>query len=444
MAELRETSVAILGVAIDNLTMQEVLDAVEAEIAEGGFHQIATANVDFLINSVHDEELRETLVRCDIVLADGMPLVWASRLLGTRLKERVTGADLVPQLAKLSAQHGYRIFLLGASEESSAGTANWMQTNFPGACIAGRYSPNNQPLEEMDQESILSRIEDAKPDILLVAFGNPKQEKWIAMHRYRLKVPVCIGVGGSFDFLSGKVSRAPLWMQRNALEWLYRTIQDPSRLAMRYASNFVGLLRYLPAQIVAMAMQTKRRSRVQITNEIIGPAEVLRIDGHLTGAQLRRFETDVRSAIVSGSHVVLDMSSTAYIGADALGTLIHLLTAARRWKRELWLAGLHPFLLRVVRTARLDRSIRMAPRVAEALRRIEPDLAPDQQCGKDWAFCRIGGQLVPIHAQEMPDVYRQVQVMLKQRVMIDSISITSSESHDKDRLTRDLIAVDVR
>jgi N-acetylglucosaminyldiphosphoundecaprenol N-acetyl-beta-D-mannosaminyltransferase len=442
MIELRETSVGILGVAIDNLTMQETLNAVEAEIAEGGFHQIATANVDFLINSVHDEELRETLIRCDIVLADGMPLVWASRLLGARLKERVTGADLVPQLAKLSAQHGYRIFLLGASEESSAGTANWMQTNFPGVCIAGRYSPNHQPLEEMDQESILSRIEEAKPDILLVAFGNPKQEKWIAMHRYRLKVPVCIGVGGSFDFLSGKVSRAPLWMQRNALEWLYRTIQDPS-LAMRYASDFVGLLRYLAAQIVAMAMQTKRRTRVQITNEIVGPAKVLRIDGHLTGAQLPRFETDVRSAIVSGSHVVLDMSSTAYIGADALGTLIHLLTAAHRWKRELWLAGLHPFLLGVVRTARLDRSIRMAPRVAEALRRIEPDLAPAQQRGKDWAFCRIGGQLVPIHAQEMPDVYRQVQIMLKQRVMIDPISITSSESHDKDRLTRDLIAVDV-
>jgi N-acetylglucosaminyldiphosphoundecaprenol N-acetyl-beta-D-mannosaminyltransferase len=442
MIELRETSVAILGIAIDNLTMQEVLDAVEAEIAEGGFHQIATANVDFLINSVHDEELRETLIRCDVVLADGMPLVWASRLLRTRLKERVAGADLVPQLAKLSAQHGYRIFLLGASEDSSTGAANWMQTNFPGACIAGRYCPNHQPLEEMDHEDILSRIEEAKPDILLVAFGNPKQEKWIAMHRHRLKVPVCIGVGGSFDFLSGKVSRAPLWMQRNSLEWLHRTIQDPTRLAKRYANNILGLLRYLPIQILAMAMQTRQRSRVQITNETVGPTKVLRIDGHLTGAQLPRFETDVRTAIVSGCHVVLDMSSTAYIGADAIGTLIHLLTVARRWKRELWLAGLHPLLLRVVRTSRLDRSIRIAPRVAEALRRIEPELAPAQQFGKDWAFCRIGGQLVPIHAQEMPDVYRQVQVMLTQRVMIDPISIASSESPDKDRPARELIAVD--
>ncbi len=442
MIELRETSVAILGVAINNVTMQEVLDSVETEIAEGGFHQIATANVDFLINAVHDEELRETLGRCDIVLADGMPLVWASRLLGTRLKERVAGADLVPQLAKLSAERGYRIFLLGASEESSAGTADWMKENFPGASIAGRYCPKHRPLEEMDHENILSRIEEAKPDILLVAFGNPKQEKWIAMHRHRLKVPVCIGVGGSFDFLSGRVSRAPLWMQRYSLEWLHRTVQDPSRLARRYASNIVGLLRYLPVQIVTMAMQTKRRSPVQITNETVGAAKVLRIDGNLTGAQLALFETDLRSAMASGSHVVLDMSSTAYIGADALGTLIHLLTVARRWKRELWLAGLHPLLLRVVRTARLDRSIRMAPRVSEALRRIEPELTPAQQFGKDWLFCRIGGRLVPIHTQEMPDVFRQVQLMVKQSAIDESISIVSAENQDNDRPIRELIAAD--
>jgi N-acetylglucosaminyldiphosphoundecaprenol N-acetyl-beta-D-mannosaminyltransferase len=440
--EARETSVAILGVAIDNLTMQEVLDAVEAEIAEGGFHQIATANVDFLINSVHDEELRETLVRCDIVLADGMPLVWASHLLGTSLKERVTGIDLLPQLARLSAQRGFRIFLLGASEESSAGTARWMQENFPGVCIVGRHCPDHQPLEQMAHEDILSRIEEARPDILLVAFGNPKQEKWLAMHRHRLKVPVCIGVGGSFDFLSGRVSRAPLWMQRYGLEWLYRTIQDPARLAKRYASNLVGLIRYLPVQMIATAMQAKRRSQPQIINETVGAAKVLRIDGNFTGALLPRFETDARSAILSGSHVVLDMSATAYIGPDALGALIRLLSTARRWKRELWLTGLHPQLRLVVRAGRLDRSIRTATRVAEALRRIEPELVPIPQFGNDFALCRIGGQLVPIHAQEMADVFRQVHLMLKQTVTIDPASIISPESQEKDRQIRKLIAVD--
>ncbi len=442
MIELRTTSVAILGVAIDNLTMEEVLDAVEAKIAEGGFHQIATANVDFLINSARDEELRETLVRCDIVLADGMPLVWASRLLGARLRERVAGADLVPQLARLSAERGYRLFLLGASEESSVGTAAWMRERFPGVCIAGRYCPTHRPLEDMDHDEILSRIEEARPDILLVAFGNPKQEKWLAMHRYRLKVPVCIGVGGSFDFLSGRVPRAPLWMQRYSLEWLYRVSQDPKRLAKRYAKNIVGLLRYLPIQIVAMSMQAKQRSQAQFTNESVGTAKVLRIDGNFTGVLLSRFENDVRSAIVSGSHIVLDMSKTTYIGADALGTLIRLLSAARRWKRELWVTGLHPLMLWVVRGARLGRSFRMAPRVAEALRRIEPELAPDSRLGKEWALCRIGGRLVPIHAHEIPDVYRQVQDMFQQRVMIEPNSTVSSDSQDRDRPIRELIAVD--
>jgi N-acetylglucosaminyldiphosphoundecaprenol N-acetyl-beta-D-mannosaminyltransferase len=412
MLKSRDSRVAILGVAVDNLTMDEVLDSVEAKIAEGGFHQIATANVDFIINSIHDEELYETLARCDLVLADGLPLVWASRLLGTGLKERVTGVDLVPQLARLSAKRSYRIFLLGASEDSSAGTAAWMESNFPGVCIAGRYCPEFLPLEEMDHEVILSKIEKAKPDILLVAFGNPKQEKWLTMHRQRLEVPVCMGVGGTFDFLSGRLSRAPLWMQKSGMEWLYRTIQEPSRLGKRYFSNAVGLMRYLPIQLVAMAMQGKRRQQALITKEMVGSAIVLRIDGDFTGTLLPGFESDVRSAVLSGSHVVLDMSNTDYIGADALASLIYVMNVARSWKRELWLAGLDQLLVRVVGASRLRLFFRMAPKVAEALRRIQPELIPVPQSGNDWAFCRIGGQLIPIHVEEVPEVYRQVRQLL--------------------------------
>jgi N-acetylglucosaminyldiphosphoundecaprenol N-acetyl-beta-D-mannosaminyltransferase len=442
MLKSREPRIAILGVAIDNLTMEDVLGAVEENIAEGGFHQIATANVDFLVKSVRDEELRETLGRCDIVLADGMPLVWASRFLGTKLRERVAGADLVPQLASLSARRGYRIFLLGAEEESSAGTEAWMKKTFPDVSIVGRFCPDFQPLEQMDHEDILQRIEAARPDILLVAFGNPKQEKWLTMHRHRLKVPVCIGVGGSFDFLSGKVRRAPVWMQHSGMEWLFRTIQEPSRLAKRYASNAAGLLRYLPLQLLAIAVQAKRRSHVQITKETVGPAKVLRIDGDFTGALLPRFEAEVRGAIISGSHVVLDMSRTAYIGADALGTLIHLLSVARRWKRELWLAGLDPLLIWVIRSAQLGTSFRIAPQVAEALRRIEPEMVPVPQFSEDHAFCRIGGQLVPIHTQEMPELYRQIALLLKQKEAAEPISIMSSAVMNQDALIQELIPAD--
>jgi N-acetylglucosaminyldiphosphoundecaprenol N-acetyl-beta-D-mannosaminyltransferase len=434
MAKFNNSRVAILGVAIDNLTMSEVLDAIEAHIAEGGFHQIATANVDFLMKSIHDEELYETLANSDLVLADGAPLVWASRLLGARLKERVAGADLVPQLAKLSALRKYKLFLLGAEEDSSAGAAEWMEKNHPGACIAGRYCPKHQPLEEMDHEDILSRIESVRPDILLVAFGNPKQEKWLSMHRHRLKVPVCIGVGGSFDFLSGKTSRAPLWMQRSGLEWFYRMSQEPSRLVNRYLGNAVGLLRYLPVQLAAMAMQGKGRQHANISQEMIGSTLVLRIDGDFTGTMLSRFESDVHRAVLAGFHVVLDMSKTAYIGADALASLIFVMNVARSWKRELWLAGLDRFLVHVVGASQLRLFFRMAPKVAEALRRIQPEMVPVPQFGNDWAYCRIGGQLIPIHVQEIPAVFRQVQQLLDRRIAVPPIAIKLKSSLDMESL----------
>src|ERR1700677_4522207 len=247
----RKNKVAILGVPIDNLSMDEVMQTLEDHIAEGGFHQIATANVDFLIKSIHDDELHETLCRCDLVLPDGMPLVWASRLMGSALKERVAGADLVPRLVSLAAARGYRVFLLGAEDASSARAAVWMESQYPGVRIVGRYSPEFKPLDEMDHEDILCRIEAAQPDILLVAFGNPKQEKWLAMHRHRLNVPLCIGIGASLDFLSGKVTRAPKWMQASSLEWAYRLCQEPARLAKRYLGNAAGLLWFFTLQLAA-------------------------------------------------------------------------------------------------------------------------------------------------------------------------------------------------
>jgi N-acetylglucosaminyldiphosphoundecaprenol N-acetyl-beta-D-mannosaminyltransferase len=439
MLKSREICVAILGVAVDNLTMAEVLSIVEEEIAEGSFHQLATMNVDFLVNSVTDDELREILNRCDVVLADGMPLVWASRFLGTKLKERVAGADLVPQLARLSSQRGYRIFMLGAEEESSAGAARWMQRNFPDVCISGRYSPKFQPLEEMDHEDILARIEAAKPDILLVAFGSPKQEKWIAMHRNRLRVPVCIGVGGSFEFLSGRFRRAPVWMQQSGFEWLYRTLQEPSRLAKRYFSNLVGLLRYLPAQLVWTAVQSKPRTKGQITTETTGHARVLRIHGNLAGSMLTQFESDVRSTILSGLHVVLDLSYTTYIGADGLGSLIRAMNLVCRGRRELWLAGVHPNLDRVIHAAQLRPAFRMASKVAEALRRIEPDLIPATHFDGDATLICIHGQFVPVYAHEMPELYRQVQMVMQRRINVDSRPAAALDIQDKGSFTEALL-----
>ncbi len=232
-------SAAILGVAFDSVTSDETVQRIEGMIASGMPHFIATANVDFVVQAQHDEELRRILSEADLVLCDGTPLVWASRLVGRALPERVAGADVVPRLIEVAAEKDFRIFLLGASEEAAMAAERNLRARFPQLNLVGHYSPPFKPLLEMNHEEIRNRIAAAKPDILLVAFGCPKQEKWIAMHYRSLGVPVAIGVGATIDFLGGRVKRAPVWMQRSGTEWIYRLAQEPRRLFKRYASDLV-------------------------------------------------------------------------------------------------------------------------------------------------------------------------------------------------------------
>jgi N-acetylglucosaminyldiphosphoundecaprenol N-acetyl-beta-D-mannosaminyltransferase len=211
-------SVAIMGLPLANVTADEAVEQIEALILSGGTHQVATANLDFWLNSQNDVHLHRIIAGCSLVLPDGMPLVWISGILGNPLKERVSGADLVPQLAQLSARKGYSIYLLGGRPGVGARAAKVLEERYPGVKIVGHYAPPLADLERMDHGDALDRIHAAKPDILLVAFGNPKQEKWIRMHAKRSGVPVSIGIGGSLDMLVGDVQRAPTWMQRNGLE----------------------------------------------------------------------------------------------------------------------------------------------------------------------------------------------------------------------------------
>ena len=364
--------VAVLGIPIDNVAIDEVLSRVDTWIAEGGFHQLATANTDFLINSVDDHELGDILRRCDLVVADGMPLVWTSRLLGTPLKGRVTGVDLVPRLAALAVARGYRIFLLGGSPSSLQGAAAALEAQCPGVQIVGRLSPPYAPLETMDHGSILEAIAAARPDILLVAFGNPKQEKWLSMHRHRLQVPVTIGVGGTFDFLAGSTSRAPRWMQRSGLEWLYRTAQEPRRLARRYAGNAYGLLRHLPRQVASYAFQQRAARLSQLTVEAGAEVRILHVAGDFTGPVMSCFAEETLRAFQDGDHVVLDLSDSTYIGPDALGMLIRVMGRARAMRCELWLTGLRPLVERIVLAGRFGASLHIASGIPEAMRRIEP------------------------------------------------------------------------
>jgi len=230
--------VTLLGVAFGNVTFTETLIRIEEMITSHQPHYVCTANVDFLVQARRDAELRRILNEAHLLLCDGLPLVWASRWLGSPLPERVAGSDLVPQLIRLAAKKNHRLFFLGATPEANEQAVANVRAQFPDVAIAGHYSPPFRPLPEMDHEEIAGRIRAVQPDILLVAFGCPKAEKWMAANYRALGVPVMIGVGGTIDFLAGRMKRAPLWMQRAGLEWIFRLSQEPRRLFRRYAMDF--------------------------------------------------------------------------------------------------------------------------------------------------------------------------------------------------------------
>jgi N-acetylglucosaminyldiphosphoundecaprenol N-acetyl-beta-D-mannosaminyltransferase len=226
------TQLDLLGTMIDCVDASQALSQIDSFVRSGRFHQVVTVNVDFLRLASKDKGFQKLVNNADLVLADGMPLVWASRLRSRPLPGRVTGVDMMLACAQLAATRGYRIFLLGAAPGVARATGEILQQRFPGLCIAGTYSPPST--DPADQEECVRVVNAAQADMLFVAFGAPKQDQWICQYQDRLNVPVCMGVGGSFDMLTGKVRRAPLWLQERGLEWLYRLVQEPRRLWKRY------------------------------------------------------------------------------------------------------------------------------------------------------------------------------------------------------------------
>jgi N-acetylglucosaminyldiphosphoundecaprenol N-acetyl-beta-D-mannosaminyltransferase len=226
---------SIMDTAIHNVSVAETLDVVGRFVADGSPHVIVTANVDHLMLLRKDAAFREAYRRADLVTCDSVPVKWALAFLGTPVKERVAGADLFGAMAERAATTGYRFFYLGAAPGVAEKAGRVLTERYPGLNVVGTYSPPVMPWEELARdEETLGRIREAKPDVLFVAFGAPKQELWLDAVRDRLGVPVGIGVGAAFDFAAGTVKRAPRWMQRGGLEWLFRLSQEPRRLWRRY------------------------------------------------------------------------------------------------------------------------------------------------------------------------------------------------------------------
>jgi N-acetylglucosaminyldiphosphoundecaprenol N-acetyl-beta-D-mannosaminyltransferase len=217
---------ALMGVPIHNVTTGETIAYIARWIETGGAHQIATVNPEFLMKARSDAAFRAVLSRTALCIPDGIGVLWAARLRGQRLRERVAGSDLVLRLSAEAAQRGWRVFYLGAAPGVAEKAASILSARNPALHVAGCYAGSPAP-EEADD--IIVRVRTSRADILLVAYGAPKQDLWLDRYLTRTGAAVGIGVGGSFDFIAGIARRAPRWIQHIGLEWLYRLVREPWR-----------------------------------------------------------------------------------------------------------------------------------------------------------------------------------------------------------------------
>lgn len=384
---MKTDTALILGIPVDNLSFDGAVDAILDMTREFQIDQraryVATVNVDFIVNTVswwpgrfRHPELVSILRKADLVTADGMPVVWAARLLGTPLKERVTGADLVPALAGACARHNKSIYLLGGSGDVAQKTADLLTRRFPGLHVAGVSSPfvhvEGRKLEnemEMDQK-ILEEINLCRPDILLIAFGNPKQEMWFERNRSKLKAAVTIGIGGTFEFITGRVKRAPEWVQKSGLEWIFRLTQDPVRLFKRY---FIGFFKFgtliLPPilytryrQICFRLSAKTGRKNALFTNECheeipehpsAVPIQSICFDDPLDAAAVAGMADGIMDRGTASNALILDLSRVSFMDSSGLGLLVRFYQRARNQQTHLALCGVCPTVLRTLKVTRI-------------------------------------------------------------------------------------------
>lgn len=226
--------VRVCGVPLHALTMEQVIDCIEDRMDCGLTTSISVVNVAKLVNMRSDRPLRDSVLGGDLILADGAPLVWLSRLKRTPLPERVAGIDLMRELLRFAHRRRARVYFLGATRAVVDRVVAETRAGFPGVVIAGW---RDGYFSESQEAAVVGAIRDCRPDILFVAMSSPKKETFLKRWGDAMAVPICHGVGGSFDVVAGVTRRAPLWMQRTGLEWFYRVCQEPRRMWRRYLTT---------------------------------------------------------------------------------------------------------------------------------------------------------------------------------------------------------------
>ncbi len=236
--------IKFLNTYIDNLNINEVLIKIDEMVNDGLPHYIVTPNVDHIVKLENDTEFKKVYEHADLILADGMTLIWISKLYGKPIKEKISGSDLVPEVCRIAAERGYSIFILGGKARIAEKAKTNLENTYTGIRIVGTYSPKfgfEQDYEELNKINHLIRI--TKPNILLACLGCPRQEKFIYENcdKYQANVSIC--AGATVDFLAGNIKRAPKWMSDAGFEWFYRFLQEPKRLFKRYFVDDIKIVK---------------------------------------------------------------------------------------------------------------------------------------------------------------------------------------------------------
>ena len=364
-------TVVVLGTPFHNVTFPEAVEWVRARIAARRPAYIATANVDFLMQAWRDPELQRILLEADLVVADGVPILWMSRLLGPALRERVTGSDLVPLLSEMAAANGYSIFNLGGAPGVPEKAAEVLTSRFPGLRVAGCYSPPKADILDMNHQEILARLEQARPDLLFIAYGAPKQEKFANMHVRQWSVPVAMGIGGSLDFLAGAQKRAPKLVQRMALEWLWRMFSDPRRLVGRYIKNILFFFS-AAVRLLGIRLSSNRHGggEDQTARATLGAAaHVEPFERLRTAAQAAAFQSRM-AALAAHTAVALDLCGTDWLSSLDMGALLRVAGRFRQQGRIVVLFGLGARIERLLAFCRLNAYLELASSAGAAAQRI--------------------------------------------------------------------------
>lgn len=423
----------IFGVPFHNVDFDEAVEWVARRARSGRPANIVTANLDFVTKAWSDPELQRVLIDADLVIADGFPVVKLSPFFGPRLKARVTGSDLVPRLSARAEQEGLSVYGLGSAEGVAKKAMEIMKIRYPDLKVAGSYSPPFTELLDMDHRDILRRLERAHPDILFVAMGVPKQDKFISMHVRGWNIPVSIGVGGSLDFITGQQKRAPVWMQSLLLEWLWRLCCNPKRLFSRYISN----VRFLLSATRQMWMIHRMPDRpggfqpledadietLQRNGAVVEPFQQLGSD-----EVARRFIESLASVAVNS--IVIDIHHIPWLDSLELGALLEVNKRCRARGTRLILYAPRPKVRRLLETCRLTDYFDTATQ-PDMLLAILKNLTEHRDGGAEYDHGLLKLALpIELTAATLPDFERQADFIhheLKEKGVLKSVAVDAAQ-----------------